>query len=69
MASFRQMLGDLKGHNELNLYNVKGTNIFKHGIIQMLKKKCSIFTLNTGFIKQQHIMQYEKEYEKIYKPK
>ena len=38
MASFRQMLDDLKGHNELNLYNVKGTNIFEHGIIQMLKK-------------------------------
>ena len=50
MASFSQMLDDLKGHNELNLYNVKGTNIFKHGIIQMLKKS-SIFTLNAGFIK------------------
>ena len=68
MASFSQMLDDLKGHNELNLYNVKGTNIFKHGIIQMLKKS-SIFTLNAGFIKQQNIMQYEKEYGKVYKPK
>ena len=51
MASFKQMLDDLKGHNELNLYNVKGTNIFKHGIIQKLKKKCDTFTLNIGFIK------------------
>ena len=51
MALFKQMLDDLKGHNELNLCNVKCTNIFKHSINQMLKKKCATFTLNTGFIK------------------
>ena len=30
MASLKQMLDVLKGYNELNLYNIKGTIFFKY---------------------------------------
>lgn len=46
MASFKQMLDDVKGYNEPNLYNIEDTIFFKWGCPTFEKK--SVLFLRKG---------------------